>query len=450
MAEFFDEYGEREWTRFEDGRTSPISLGVHTHYLRRFVRSGDRVLDVGAGPGRFTLELARLGASVTVADLSAGQLELNRRTLTEAGLEASIVGRVQADIVDLGEFSDGTFDATVCYGGPLSYVLDQAHHALDELLRVTRPGGHLLLSVMSLAGATAGGVEAVIRDLRIHGPERVEAVIDTGDLPPELSGHAPMHMYRWSELRELVERRPCRIVAVSASGLTFGRIHRDLHLSLSEEEREHLTAWEVDLAAEPGAIGMGEHIIAVVQRLPLDAIPGDHATESQRKRDWYRGLPTKRIGAGVLFADDRDRVLLVRPTYKDYWEIPGGLVEEGESPHVAAEREIAEELGMDRRAGRLLCVDWVPAQDPKTDGLMFVFDGGLLHTADVAAIVLPADELSEHRFVESSALSQFVPEHMARRLVAAAAARDRVTTRYLVDGRPSQADQRHEGGRSSR
>jgi ADP-ribose pyrophosphatase YjhB (NUDIX family) len=152
----------------------------------------------------------------------------------------------------------------------------------------------------------------------------------------------------------------------------------------------------------------------------------------------------------VLFADDRDRVLLVRPTYKDYWEIPGGLVEEGESPHVAAEREIAEELGMDRRAGRLLCVDWVPAQDPKTDGLMFVFDGGLLHTADVAAIVLPADELSEHRFVESSALSQFVPEHMARRLVAAAAARDRVTTRYLVDGRPSQADQRHEGGRSSR
>jgi ADP-ribose pyrophosphatase YjhB (NUDIX family) len=244
-----------------------------------------------------------------------------------------------------------------------------------------------------------------------------------------------MHMYRWSELRDLLERRPCRIVAASASGLTFGRIHRDLHLSLTEEEREQLTAWEIDLAAEPGAISMGEHIIAVMQKLPPDALPGDHVTESERKHEWYRALPAKRIGAGLLFVDDHDRVLLVRPTYKDYWEIPGGLVEEGESPHMAAMREVTEELGLHRCAGRLLCVDWVPAHYPKTDGHMFVFDGGLLGTADVASIVLSADELSDHRFVESSALSQFVPEHMARRLIAAATARDTVTTLYLVDGR---------------
>lgn len=95
MAAFFDEYGEREWTRFEDGRTSPISLAVHTHYLRRFVRSGDRVLDVGAGPGRFTVELARIGAIITVADLSPGQLDLNRRTLAEAGLEDRVADRVR-------------------------------------------------------------------------------------------------------------------------------------------------------------------------------------------------------------------------------------------------------------------------------------------------------------------------------------------------------------------
>ncbi len=267
MAAFFDEYGDREWTRFEDGRTSPISPAVHTHYLRRFVRPGDRVLDVGAGPGRFTVELGRLGATITVADLSAGQLELNRRILVESGLEDHIRDRVQADILDLGAFHDEAFDVTVCYGGPLSYVLDRADQALTELLRVTRPRGHLLLSVMSLVGAAAGGLDRVIQDLRSHGPEVLEAVIATGDLPPELSGHAPMHMYRWSELRHLLERHPCRIVAASASSLSFGRIHRELHLDLTDEERALLTAWEIDLAAEPGAIGMGEHIIAVVQKL---------------------------------------------------------------------------------------------------------------------------------------------------------------------------------------
>jgi SAM-dependent methyltransferase len=266
MAAFFDEYGDREWARFEDGRTSPISAAVHAHYLRRFVRRGDRVLDAGAGPGRFTLELAKLGATITVADVSAGQLQLNRRTLTEADLEDRIAARVEADILDMGLFAYGTFDATVCFGGPLSYVLDRADEALAELLRVTRPSGHLLLSVMSLVGATAGSLADVMEIARGRGREVVEAVIKTGNLPGELSGHAPMHMYRWSELRDLLERYPCHIVAASASGPSYGRLHRDLHHSLTDEEHEWLSRMEIDLAAEPGAIGIGEHIIAVVEK----------------------------------------------------------------------------------------------------------------------------------------------------------------------------------------
>ena len=58
-ATFYDEYGDREWRRFEDGPNTRASLEVHMHYLRRFVRKGDRVLGAGAGPRRFTIELAR-------------------------------------------------------------------------------------------------------------------------------------------------------------------------------------------------------------------------------------------------------------------------------------------------------------------------------------------------------------------------------------------------------
>ena len=54
-AEFFDEYGEREWTRFERGVTPEPSIAVHTRMLEGYVRPGDRVLDAGCGPGRFTL-----------------------------------------------------------------------------------------------------------------------------------------------------------------------------------------------------------------------------------------------------------------------------------------------------------------------------------------------------------------------------------------------------------
>ena len=62
IARFFDECGEREWERFDAAAMDRVNLEVHLRLLREYVRSGDRVLDAGAGPGRFTLELARLGS----------------------------------------------------------------------------------------------------------------------------------------------------------------------------------------------------------------------------------------------------------------------------------------------------------------------------------------------------------------------------------------------------
>jgi SAM-dependent methyltransferase len=263
---FYDEYGEREWTRFDDGRSSPLSPAVHANVLRRFVRAGDRVLDVGAGPGRFTIELARLGATVVASDLSPVQLELNRAKLSEVGLAEHVEEWVRADITDLNPLRDGEFDAVVCFGGPLSYVLDRADEAVDELLRVVRPGGHVLVSVMSLIGSIAH-VPYLVSDFRAFGKEAVQGVIDSGDLPPTMSGgHLAMHLYRWSELAELLRRHPCEIVAAYSSGLANGRLHHQLLADISDAERDALTDWAIQLAGEPGAIDMGEHIIAVVRK----------------------------------------------------------------------------------------------------------------------------------------------------------------------------------------
>ena len=266
-AAFYDEYGEKEWTRFFDGRTSQVSFAIHAAYLRRFITPGSRVLDAGAGPGRFTIELARIGARVTVADVSPVQLRLNRQRVTDAGLGASVDGWVTADICDLSAFADDSFDAVVCYGGPLSYVLDRAEDAVGQLLRLTQPGGHVLLSVMSLVGATKGGLATVMEQARQHGPEAISVVIRTGDLPSELSGgHLPMHMYRWSELQGLLAGFPCRVVTASASSLSYGRLHHEMLSALTDEEFDRLVGWELDLAAEPGAVSSGEHIIAVVEK----------------------------------------------------------------------------------------------------------------------------------------------------------------------------------------
>jgi 8-oxo-dGTP diphosphatase len=72
----------------------------------------------------------------------------------------------------------------------------------------------------------------------------------------------------------------------------------------------------------------------------------------EAKSAYYAALPTKRVGAGLLCRDASGRVLLVRPTYKPSWEIPGGVVETDESPAAAVAREVREELGIALFIGR--------------------------------------------------------------------------------------------------
>lgn len=150
----------------------------------------------------------------------------------------------------------------------------------------------------------------------------------------------------------------------------------------------------------------------------------------------YAAFPRKRIAAGALLLDRDEQVLVVEPTYKATWDIPGGVVEADEAPRVACRRELHEELGLDRPVGGLLCVDWVPASAPRTESLALVFDGGFVSDDDIAGIVLQVSELASWQFVDRGGLPDVLPVRLARRMAAALAARRTGQTVYLEDGRP--------------
>ena len=92
IRDYYDDLGEEEWHRLARDLPGRVSFEVHRRFLARFVRPGDRVLEVGAGPCRFTTVLADLGAQIVVTDFSPVQLELNRvyvgRTPAEEAVEA--------------------------------------------------------------------------------------------------------------------------------------------------------------------------------------------------------------------------------------------------------------------------------------------------------------------------------------------------------------------------
>ena len=82
-------------------------------------------------------------------------------------------------------------------------------------------------------------------------------------------------------------------------------------------------------------------------------------------QEYYASLPKHIAGAGAIFHDPDGKVLLVKPSYRDTWEIPGGNLKHGEYPFQAAARQVKEETGLELRPGRLLAVGWVP---PPTAG----------------------------------------------------------------------------------
>jgi len=139
------------------------------------------------------------------------------------------------------------------------------------------------------------------------------------------------------------------------------------------------------------------------------------------------------VAAGALFFDEAGRVLLVRPTYKPMWDIPGGYLMPGESPLAACVREVREELAFAVTDLRYLVVDWAPADD-EGDKILFIFDGGTVRTEQATSPSPDGNEIAQLRYTEIEELDEYVPARLARRIRAAVAAKTTGQAAYAEHG----------------
>lgn len=151
---------------------------------------------------------------------------------------------------------------------------------------------------------------------------------------------------------------------------------------------------------------------------------------------YVASLARKWMAAGALCRDPAGQVLLVDPVYRDTWDVPGGMVEAEESPHAACRREVAEEIGLDRPLRRVLAVDWVPSRPHYPEGLVVIYDGGLLSTSEIGAIRVPGEELGGFAFVPPGQVAARVEPIVARRIQACLDALRSGEVAALDNGRP--------------
>lgn len=266
ITQHFDEFGVGEWERLVRTPADEVSLYLHTHYLKKYVAPDQQVLEIGAGAGRFTHILSDLGAQIVVADISRVQLELNRRFSLEYGFNTSIRDWHQLDICNLSQFESDSFDSIVVYGGPFSYVLDKRDIALSECIRIVKPNGILLLSVMSLWGTVHGFLDGVLA----ISSENNQKITRTGDITPETFPERRnnfMHLFRANELIQWLEHAGLTVVDTSASNcisLTWNEKLKEIRND--PDTWYELLRMELEASADDGCLNLGTHIIAVARK----------------------------------------------------------------------------------------------------------------------------------------------------------------------------------------
>ncbi len=208
-------------------------------------------------------------------------------------------------------------------------------------------------------------------------------------------------------------------------------LRREIAEAMTEQPRVEALVDADDATAQRAATWAGLHREGVRRGVGPDGEPRDQIVFARLVTDepvhepgGFRSLlnsflPRKRAISQMLVRDPEGRVLLCRLTYKRDWDLPGGVVEVGESPQVAVQREVEEELGLTIEPRGLLLTDWLPPWGGWDDAVCLVFDGGTLPTAALADVVMQEREIRDVRFCTLEEVDELAADFTARRVRAA-------------------------------
>ena len=259
----FENYDE--WSRFEGSGYKKFVLELHLKEIYNHVKKGQNVLDLGCGPGRFSIEMLKIGAKVTLADISPKQLANAKKRIKSRKLEKNVQGYFALDATNMPEIESNQFDLVVAYGGLLSFVADERHKALKEIYRVLKPNGFLLAEVMSQYG--------VFREVLAKSPEMFEEpekynfweVLETGEQP--WSQFWALHFYTANEFREFLAGNKFDVKELfSMPSIFYAHIEPFDKIIKSKKAMNSIYKIEEHVRDKQGMIDAGQYLIAYSQK----------------------------------------------------------------------------------------------------------------------------------------------------------------------------------------
>ena len=266
VRKYYTELGVREWRRLVRDPYHRLEYDTTMHFLTSYLPRGGLILDAGGGPGRYTIELAKLGYELVLLDLTPKMLKIAKRQVKRSEVSNNIVGIIEG-CVDLSMFRDGSFDAVICLGGTLSHIVDKKFRemAIEELVRVAKRGSPIFISVIGRLGALINELVNFPEEIAIK--EVFQSIRDTGNYYGGY-GFAPCHLYLPEELEEELKRRGVNILkVVGLEGLASH--HRK---EVNRLFRKYPKAWEVwwethlKTCTHPSSVGISEHFLVICRK----------------------------------------------------------------------------------------------------------------------------------------------------------------------------------------
>ena len=267
VRKFYSISAEREWDRLDQPHDGRIEFAVHRAWIGRYLpHAPARVLDIGGGPGRYSIWLAEQGYGVTLADLSPELLAVAREKAAEAGVY--LEGIEEANAMDLSQFADNTFDAALCMG-PLYHLIEEAdrRRVVSELRRVLKPGAMVFTTFLNRLQTLR---VAVNQDIPFFTPYTAEVikkyhytgVLDWQGIPGTFNLAC---LFFPKEVAPFMEAGGFETVDLIASQSHAAHLQKDL--ALFAQRHQELYEWAlaefIEQANEPSILGSGFHILYI-------------------------------------------------------------------------------------------------------------------------------------------------------------------------------------------
>lgn len=254
IAGFYDRSDED--SRLQKSRHGQLEYAATMIYIHRYINAGTKVLEVGAGTGRYSIALAKEGFDVTAVEL----VESNLAVLRENSRGIDTIRSYQGDAADLGQFADNFFDATLVLGPMYHlFVPEEVNRAIDEAIRVTKPGGTILFSFLSIyalmySNALYGSwasyrEEKFMPDLKVrHFPEQ----LFTG--------------YDVCEFERLFDEKPVEHITTAAVDGPLEALEKRPDFSVSDEDFDAFVKWHLAFAEKRELLGGSNHLLYICRK----------------------------------------------------------------------------------------------------------------------------------------------------------------------------------------